>query len=110
MIPKIGDGATVCFFSDRRAGTIINVSKSGKKVDVQLDKATLINRDELEFSPGGFCCHVEGIQKYAYEPDPDGVIWRFSLRKNGKYVRSGDSINGTRLILGIRAEHYDFNF
>lgn len=112
---KVGEGVTMLYFSDRHAGTIIDVSPSGKTVRVQRDTATLLNGpdsgepDALVFHAGGFCGHMTGVQRYAYAPDPDGAIYTFTLRKNGRYVRKGESVGGCRLVSG-RSESYDYNF
>ena len=39
--PKVGDGATVCHYSDRTACTVIKVSPSGKTIHLREDVATL---------------------------------------------------------------------
>jgi hypothetical protein len=93
----ISDGATVQF--DSHAATIIDISDSGKVVTVQMDKAT--RTDDRGVSES---------QEYEYERNPNGQIEKFSLRKNGRWVRVGDSMNGTGLIIGVRGEYYDFSF
>jgi hypothetical protein len=107
----IGEGATICFYSDRKAGTIISLS--GKTLVVQLDKATLKKDWNPEFHAGGFCGHVanNNSQEYDYERDANGAKIAFTLRKNGKWVRKGESMHrGTKLIIGQRREFYDYNF
>lgn len=117
----VGMGATIHGYSDAHACTIIAVSKNGKKVTVREDKATLLNGhgsgapDELKFSVGGFCAHVSGVQRYAYEPDPNGSESTYTLRslKNGgeRWVRVGETTRGgSSLTIGERREHYDYNF
>ncbi len=39
--PIVGDGATICHFSDRTACTVARVSNSGKTLYLQPDIATL---------------------------------------------------------------------
>jgi len=107
---KAGDGATWTIWTDSHAGTILSVSKSGKSLTWQRDKATLLNKDELKVSVGGFAAHVSGVQKYSYEPDPNGEICKFTLRKNGRFHLVGASARGNYLSIGVRAEHYDYNF
>lgn len=109
---KVGDGATVCGYSDRRAMTVIEVRKGGKEVVVQRDKATLTNNDERQFYPGGFVGHTvfPNGQKYSYECDPQGYTEVYSLRKNGRWVLAGDSMNGGQRLIDGRHEHYDYNF
>jgi len=122
LTAKVGDGATICLYSDSHACTIIK--HTGKKITVQRDKATLLNgtnsneKDALEFSPGGFVCHTSGRQRYSYERDEDGSTATYSRRywenKHGKkYVRwvlvGSNKDNGQTIISG-RHEHYDYNF
>lgn len=119
-MPTVGMGATIHCYSDNKACTVIAVSKSGKRITLQRDKATLLNgadsgeKDALQFSPGGFVGHTSGQQRYAYESDPNGSTWEFSLRTyRGKtrWVLAGDSAkSGQSCTLGKRHEHYDFNF
>lgn len=112
---EVGDGATFCGWSDRKAGTIIEAS--AKKVTWQRDKATLLNgidsgeEDALQFAAGGFAGHTSGQQRYAYERDTDGITRAFTLRKNGRWIQTGAAANsqGFELRAG-RSEHYDFNF
>jgi hypothetical protein len=111
---EVGDGATVVMWSDAHAGTIIEAS--AKTVTWQRDKATLLNgvesgaEDALTFSPGGFCGHTSGVQRYSYAADENGETQTFTLRKNGKWILAGQAMkNGRRLVAG-RREHYDFNF
>jgi hypothetical protein len=51
--PTVGDGATVCHYSDRTACTVIRISASGKTVWMQEDTAVLDDW-KPEFIPGGF--------------------------------------------------------
>jgi hypothetical protein len=99
-VPEVGDGVTVCYWSDKHAGTIISVSASGKQIVVQQDKATRTDDNGMS-----------DRQSYDYEPDPNGQMWRFSLRKNGRWIeKGGDLYNGLSCSLGGRHEYYDFSF
>ena len=102
---KIGDGATILMYSDRRAATVIGISPSEKTIDVQEDNAELLNRDELKINPGGFSANVQGGQKYKFKPDIYGQIHRARLRKDGRWYS-----HGNRIIIGERQHFYDFNF
>jgi hypothetical protein len=95
--PEVGMGATILMWTDRRAATVIEVSKSGKKVTVQFDKAT---------SQGSF-----GSQDWKLEPDPNGSTREYTKRKNGQWVAAGDSMRGgQRLGLGYRDHYFDYSF
>lgn len=103
------DAATVCAYSDRKSATIIK--RTAKTITVRHDKAQLLNgmgsgeADALTCTPGGFCGHVEGVQRYHITSDPYGRVEIYRLRKDGQY--HGPS---GRLALGFRAPHYDYNF
>lgn len=110
----IGDGATMCGYSDCKAGTIIAATE--KTVTWQRDKATLLNgissgeEDALTFTPGGFSGHTSGTQRYSYEPDAQGMTRKFTLRRNGEWIAAGSKMgSGSKLRAG-RSEYYDYNF
>jgi len=116
-VPALGMGATVHGWTDSHAATIIKVWPSGKRVTVQRDTARLLNGfasgepDALRFSPGGFCGHTSGAQRWELIPNPKGVTEDYTLRTNGQWVLVGDALRGgTRLTVGKRHHHYDFNF
>jgi hypothetical protein len=96
--PEVGMGATVLGWSDRHAGTVIEVSKSGKRIKVRLDKATRIDKNGMSES-----------QEYTYEPDPDGTEYTFSLRQDGKWRLVGEA-KGKTVALGYRRHYHDFSF
>jgi hypothetical protein len=120
--PNVGDGATYRMWTDCYACTIIEVCKNGRELVLQRDKSTLLNGagsgepDALGFTPGGFVGHTSGEQRYRYERNPDGEIIRVSkrTRKNGQveWVKVGQATKtqGGRARVGVRHEHYDFNF
>ena len=104
--PIVGDGATVCHYSDRTACTVIRVSPSGKTLYLQSDTAVLDDW-KPEFIPGGFAGHCVNNteQRYAYQPNPQGAIHRASRRKDGWFRTT----NGEPVIPGRRQFH-DYNF
>lgn len=111
---EVGDGVTSIHYSDRQAHTIIQRSKT--RLWIQRDHAILLNAvksgepDALTFTPGGFCGHTSGTQRYNYLPNKEGSVQEFSRRDNGKWVLKGErSHNGLYLVAG-RDEYYDFNF
>lgn len=96
--PEVGMGATILMWTDRHAATIREVSKSGKRVGIVRDVATRIDKDGMS-----------DAQEYAFTPGGGGIIY-YTLRKNGAWVRQGDSIKGERLAIGARSEFHDFSF
>ena len=123
---KVGDGVTLCGYSDRSAYTVIKVTE--KTITIQRDKATLLNGissgepDALQSSPGGFCGHTSGTQRYSCERDENGSILKCHMKKkpvkiwtrgeDGTYsdVLHADFRNGSSRIISGRHEHYDYNF
>lgn len=110
-----GDFVTKCYYSDRGVYEVVEVSPSGKTLTVQPVKATLLNapnsgeKDALHFSPGGFCGHMSGVQRYEYERlerDPkrfSKVRWS---AKRGRYQGRG----GIPGVIPGAYQHYDYNF
>ena len=102
---QIGDGVTICLWSDRHACTVIR--KTAKTLVIRQDKATLSPDWKPEFIPGGFSAHCvnQGKQTWTYEPDEKGSIYvaYWSEKKAGYYSK------GLHVIPG-RHEFYDYNF
>lgn len=116
VAPEVGMGLTEHGYSDSRAYTVVKVSASGKTCWATRDKATLLNGfksgepDALVSTPGGFCHHVEGCQRYNYETDPTAHPHRFSLTKRGWRLVGTSQHAGGGVTMGVRHEHYDYNF
>lgn len=102
--PKVGDLVTVCGWSDRYVYEVI--ARTEKTMSIRRMKATLVNKEELTFSPGGFCGHVSGEQKYSFESAPEAPVKKATLRKSGGWYVAGSKM---RVIEGAH-EHYDYNF
>lgn len=105
---KVGDGATVCGWSDRMAYTVVRVSKSGKRIWIQRDNAKLVNRDSFIVTPGGFAAnwqYPEG-QKYEYSANTAAKIMMASLTRLGWRI---GGLRGEKVVAG-RLEFYDYNF
>lgn len=97
-LPEVGSGATLCFWTDRSACTVIHVSE--KRIVVQTDKATRTDSNGMS-----------DTQTYAYEADPKGAIHVFTKRKNGKFYEQGSAMGeGTKLSLGARRAYHDYSF
>lgn len=102
--PVVGMGATRLQWTDRTAGTIIAVlpAKHGQLATVvfQEDKATRIDANGMSDS-----------QAYSYAPWEEGPVTKYTLRKDGSWVRLGDRLkNGERLLVGARKHYHDFSF
>jgi hypothetical protein len=111
--PEVGEGVTIRGWSDSHPGTIIRVSPNNKRIWFRMDSATLINGadsgepDALRFSPGGFVGHMSGTQRWHIEPNPEGAEVSATLRQDGSWCLVGGD---TRVTVGERWKHYDFNF
>lgn len=114
---KINDPVTYIVYTDADAGWVSKVSRSGKMVEVEFAKQTLLNGpnsgepDALDFTPGGFVGHVDGAQRWKIERSSNPMKAKFSLRNNGKWKAVGQPTKspGCCLIPG-HCPHYDFNF
>lgn len=107
-LPEVGDGITEHLWSDSHAYTVTMIH--GKTAfTAQRDKATRINRDKDNFTPGGFFGHTDHPdgQGWEYEPDPNGSLKRFTRRKDGTFRSVG---RGTKAATEGRHERYDYNF
>lgn len=91
---KIGTPGTVSPYTDCYPVTVVAVK--GKKVGVTYDEWRIISGSEFD-----------GSAEYEYFPRENGPVVWFSLRKNGRYIKVGHKITGTRLGLGVRRRHYD---
>lgn len=90
--PKVGDGATLICWSDRRAYTIVDVKKT----------YILATRDNVERIDRNY---QNGPQEYSYQTDLEAVPEKANLRKDGNYY-----IGSQALKVGYRNEYEDPNF
>lgn len=105
----VGQGATICLYTDRYACTIIK--RTAQRMTLRRDTATLVNGfrssapDKLNFQPGGFSGHTSGEQRYEYAPKEQGETYLACWsKKRARWVtKLGRVISG-------RHENYDFNF
>lgn len=96
---KVGIGATKFSGSDRYPYTVVEVV-SDKKVILQADIAKRTDKNGLS-----------EIQTYEYTPDPDAEKIVVTLRKNGRWVRDGESMKGgTGFHIGHREAYSDPSF
>lgn len=93
--PMVGMGATILMWSDRKAATVIRVSASGKTIWLKEDTAIRVDRNGMS-----------DAQSYRFEPNPNGIEYRASLRKNGRWKTT----SGSGVSLGHRSAYHDFSF
>lgn len=89
--PAIGMGATICYWTDRRAATIVKVTRC--QIHVQEDIARRVDTNGMS-----------ECQEYEYEPDPNGAVTIFRKTKRGWKG------NGAGLLIGSRQHYYDYSF
>lgn len=90
-------GCTVYYGSDSYPYTIVDIQ--GNTIMVTQDFAKRTDRNGISES-----------QEYEYRTNPNAVPETFTKRKNGAYVRKGESINGTRLYVGKRRMYQNPSF
>jgi len=92
----IGMGATINHWSDRSPATVIQITHNGKRLVLQEDKTTRLDKNGMS-----------DCQEYSYERDTEGSITIATLRKDGTYRVMGS----TRSIsLGDRHKYHDYSF
>lgn len=101
--PVVGMGCTILYWTDRGAATIMKVSDNGKRIWISRDRATRVDTNGMSED-----------QSYVYETvnyDHPENWSEYSLRKNGRYYRKGDTMrSGLALLIGTRREYYDYSF
>ena len=107
---KAGDQVTICHYSDRHAWEVIRAT--AKRATLRRLKTTLLNGmdsnepDRLVAHPGGFCAHVQGTQRYAYESVPDGHTTQIALHADGRWYQCSTQYP----VVAGADEFYDYNF
>lgn len=103
--PQVGMGATYIAWSDRYAYTVVEVLryKSGAKAGQV--KAVVATRDIATRTDGH---GMSDSQSYSYQTNPDAKRETYTLRGNGRFIRSGG--NHGVLAIGDRREYYDYSF
>lgn len=92
--PEVGQGVTEICWTDRHAGTITSVSKSGKSFKWRQDIATRTDSNGMS-----------DVQTYDFKPNPDSPEKTARQHKNGKFYTDGRVIQ-----VGARSEYHDFSF
>jgi predicted Abi (CAAX) family protease len=91
------NGATLGVGSDCYPYTIL--TRSDRKITAQ--------RDNFRAGEGH---EYFGNQVWDITPNPDATIETFTLRKNGRWIRVGDSKNGCALYPGHKRAYRDPSF
>jgi hypothetical protein len=97
--PKIGMGATMGIGSDCYPYTIVEIL-SDKRIAVTADISTPTGKHDYFRN-----------QDYDYTSNPDGVKEIYTLRKNGRWVREGETMHSGRCLhIGSRRRYDDPHF
>ncbi|MGL5062363.1 MAG: hypothetical protein ACRC62_20490 [Microcoleus sp.] len=112
---EVGDLVTENFYTDAKAGRIVEVRRNGKEVVFQQDFSSLLKSFTPHFGIGGFMGHCtnQAEQSYSYEPNPDGSISIHTLRtwRGIKvWTRKGETPNGRNSITHGQRTFYDYSF
>lgn len=100
VTPTIGMGVTFLMWTDRHAGTVVEVSADGKCISIQRDNETRTDNNGMS-----------ECQSYDFSPCLEAVREIFTFRSNGKWVRKGESMKGgSKILLGHRAAYHDYSF
>ena len=98
--PQVGMGATVLCWTDRHAGTIIEVTAN----------AFVVRRDKaIRTDPHG----MSDSQDYRYEADPNGSLYMFKRVARGKAKgawRERGMKDGNGVLIGHRDAYHDYSF
>lgn len=95
--PLVGMGATVSYVTDRHAGTVIKVSKSGAKIVIREDRTTRTDDNGMS-----------ECQSYTFAPgaEGEGHEWTAHRCADGSYRTTG----GQRVTLGVRSAYHDYSY
>lgn len=94
--PKLGMGAVILHYTDRSAGTVERISKTGTTVWIREDLAVRTDKNGQSES-----------QSYKFEPNPQGKLYRVSKRKDGQWRLANDD---RKVVIGVRDAYHDYSF
>lgn len=102
--PELGMPCTVCYLSDSHPARIVgwkrNRDNKVTHVQAQLDDWKIIKGSEQD-----------GSAEYVYTENTSNPCAWYRLRKNGRWVRQGMSLNDTpSLSIGHKRRYYDPHF
>jgi hypothetical protein len=103
--PTVGMGVTMLSWTDRDAGTIVEVNMKKRYIAVTEDRAERIDNNGISES-----------QEYKFTPVLDGHLNYYRKDKKGQWRRCYHNQNGRLvfgtggLIVGRREKYYDFSF
>jgi hypothetical protein len=103
--PTVGMGVTMLSWTDRDAGTIVEVNDKKRYIAVTEDSKTRIDNNGIsESQQYEFTAVMDGYRNY-YRKDRKGQWRRCYFNNNGRLVFGTGG-----LIIGHRESYYDFSF
>ncbi len=108
--PAVGMGVTFLFWSDRKAGTIIEILAVDGRPALRCQEDTAVRTDQ-----NGMC----DSQSYDYVPNPEGEVSTYRRARNGRWYRIAQNPEtkryrkvegGPGLRIGERDAYHDYNF
>lgn len=97
--PKIGMGVTFLHWTDRSAGTIVEVV-SDSRIIIQTDFAERTDKNGMS-----------ECQTYFFRRNLQAPRQIFTKRKNGAWVREGSPMkSGQKILIGERSAYHDYSF
>lgn len=101
---RVGDGATICYYSDREPCTIIDIADNGSWIKVQEDSSKRIDKNGMS-----------DCQEYEYSRNENGSIHVFKRTRKDKSMYTDNGVSkrgdyGMRLVFGVRVKYYDYSF
>ncbi len=105
VAPAVGMGATRLMWSDRVAGTIVEIY-----TDMKGEPKSLLWQEDTatRTDTNGMC---DSGQAYSYAPNIEAEPRIYTLRKDGTWVLQGARLkNGERLLIGARKQYHDYSF
>lgn len=95
LVPEVGLGCTICYYSDRRAATITKII-TPCKIEVRFNRTKCID-------------YYDG--EYEILPELEGVPKVFTKRRNGYWVAEGQPFkDGVLLMLHYQNHYIDPSF
>lgn len=90
---EVGDGVTLCWWTDRTACTVI--ARTAKSITIQEDKAMRSDSNGMS-----------DAQSYEYSPNPEGRTFTARMTKRGWRVGG----QGGQAVIPGRRHYHDFSF
>lgn len=103
--PVVGMGATILYWSDRKAATV--TAWDGKVIEVQYDDAKRVDSNGMSEA-----------QEYEFTPNHGGAVLAFRRTKDGSWkqvqwnpeTKRWNQNGSAGLIVGKRDHYHDFSF